>query len=353
MIVIKECIEKAVKRIDLSREEMRISFSEIMTGKATPAQIASLITALRIKGETVDEITGAAIVMREKSLKVKALRNTVDIDRDDITVDRETIIDTCGTGGSGANTFNISTTVAFVVCACGVKVAKHGNRSVSSRCGSADVLEKLGINLNVTPAKVEECIDKIGIGFLYAPLFHGAMKYAVGPRKEIGIRTIFNILGPLSNPANASRQVMGVYDKKLVVTLARVLKNLKCKRAFVVHGMDTLDEITITGKTYVAELRKDRIRNFYLEPKDFGLKKASLEDIKGGMPDENAEIISQVLLGHKGPKRDVVLMNAGAALVVTDRAKDLKQGVRLAAEAIDSGKALEKLNVLKIMTNKK
>lgn len=350
--MIREAIEKIVNKSDLSEKEMKIVFEEIMNGSASFAQIGSFITALRMKGETVEEITGAVKVMREKALKVNVGGNKVGIDRDDINIDEETILDTCGTGGSGTNTFNISTTVAFVIAATGIKVAKHGNRSVSSQCGSADVLEKLGINLNISVKKVEECIREIGIGFLFAPLFHNAMKYAVTPRKEIGIRTIFNMLGPLSNPANANRQVIGVYEKRLVSLVANVLKNLGTKRAFVVHGEDTLDEATITGKTYVSELKNRTIRNYKIEPKNFGFKKARLEDIRGGSPGENAEIVFNILNGEKSPKRDIVLMNASLALIACDKAGDFKGGVKTAKEAIDSGKAMEKLNRLKAFTNK-
>ena len=325
--MIKQAIEKVVQLKNLSEKEMRTVFDEIMSGGATYSQIGSFVTALRMKGETVDEITGAVRVMREKSLKVCVNGSLVDIDRDDINIDEETILDTCGTGGSGTNTFNISTTVAFVIAACGIKVAKHGNRSASSQCGSADVLEKLGVNLNITPNRVKECIEGIGIGFLYAPLFHGAMKYAVTPRKEIGIRTIFNVLGPLSNPAGATRQVIGVYDKKLVPMLAKVLKNLGCRKAFVVHGMDTLDEITITGRTMIAELKNKKIRTRFVKPSDFGLKASRLKDIKGGSADDNARIVLDVLNGKKGPKKDVVLMNTSAALVIADKVKNFKAGV--------------------------
>ncbi|MDD5437093.1 MAG: anthranilate phosphoribosyltransferase [Candidatus Omnitrophica bacterium] len=349
--MIKEAIDKVVKRIDLSEGEMRSCFEEIMSGKATSAQIGAFVTGLRMKGETVDEITGAARVMREKSIHISAGKNTVDIDRDDIDIDRETIVDTCGTGGSGTNTFNISTTVAFVVAGCGLKVAKHGNRSASSACGSADVLEALGVRVDVTPDHVQRCILEIGIGFLYAPLFHNAMKYAVEPRREIGIRTIFNILGPLSNPADATSQVLGVYDGKLTEVMARVLKRLGTKRAFVVYGMDTLDEITITGKTRVTELKDGKVRTYYLTPEKFGLRRARLEDIAGGGAKENAEIVLSVLKGERGPARDIVLMNASAALVSGFKAKDLKTGVKMAAGAIDSGKALDKLLRLVEITN--
>jgi len=349
--MIREAIEKAVKGIDLSEGEMRECFGEIMSGKATATQIGAFVTALRMKGETVAEITGAAKVMREKSIKIRASGRSVDIDRDDINIDEETILDTCGTGGSGTNTFNISTTVAFVVAGCGLKVAKHGNRSASSRCGSADVLEALGVKLDVGPDLVQRCILEIGIGFMYAPLFHGAMKYAVEPRREIGIRTIFNLLGPLANPAGATTQVLGVYDAKLTEPLARVLKNLGTKRALVVHGMDTLDEITITGKTRVTELKDGRVRSYYVTPEKFGLKRAPIDEIAGGDAGENARIVLSVLKGEKGPARDVVLMNASAALLCSGKAKNLKEGVKLAERSIDSGEALLKLEKLIELTN--
>lgn len=349
--MIREAIEKVARGIDLSEAEMRASFDEIMSGRATSAQIGALVTALRMKGETAEEITGAAKVMRDKSLHINAGKSLVDIDRDDINIDEETVIDTCGTGGSGTNTFNISTTVAFVVAGCGLKVAKHGNRSASSLCGSADVLEALGVKLDVGPDLVQRSIMEIGIGFLYAPLFHNAMKYAVSPRKEIGIRTIFNLLGPLSNPANATSQVLGVYEAGLTEVIARVLKNLGSKRAFVVYGMDTLDEITITGKTKISELKNGKIRTYYVTPERFGLKRATLADIEGGNAKENAEIVLAVLKGERGPRRDVVLMNAAAALVCAGRAKDFKEGVKLAGKSIDLGKALEKLLKLIEITN--
>lgn len=348
--MIREAIEKVVKKIDLTEGQMAEVFGEIMSGKATYAQIGAFVTALRMKGETVEEITGAAKIMREKSVHI-CVGRTVDIDRDDINIDEETIIDTCGTGGSGTNTFNISTTVAFVVAGCGLKVAKHGNRASSSQCGSADVLEALGVKLDVGPDMVQRCILEIGIGFLYAPLFHNAMKYAITPRKEIGIRTVFNILGPLSNPANATSQVLGVYDAALTEVIARVLKNLGSKRAFVVHGMDTLDEITITGKTRVSELRNGRIRSYYIMPEKFGIKRSSLDDIEGGDAKANAEMVLAVLKGERGPKRDVVLLNASAALVAGFKAKDLISGVKMASESIDSGKAFDKLMKLIELTN--
>lgn len=336
--MIKEAIGKIVDGLDLTREEMISCMNEIMTGVATQAQIGSFITALRLKGETVEEITGAAIVMREKATRIK--------------VSDSLVVDTCGTGGSGTNTFNISTTVAFVVSGAGLKVAKHGNRGVSSSCGSADVMKALGVNIDIQSEKVEECIEKIGIGFLYAPLFHGAMKFAIGPRREIGIRTIFNILGPLTNPANATCQVLGVYNEKLTEKLANVLNNLGTKRAFVVYGLDTLDEISITGKTKVSELKDKMVRSYFIKPQDFGIKNARLEDIKGGTIEENARFVRKVLEGEKGPRQDVVLLNASSALVAGGMAKDFKDGVKIARQAIESGRAKEKLEKLIAFTNR-
>lgn len=348
--MIKEAIEKVVRKIDLTEAQTHGVFDEIMSGKATPAQIGSFVTALRMKGETVDEITGAAKVMREKSIKIHTGKSAVGIDRDDINIDEETIVDTCGTGGSGTNTFNISTAVAFVVAGSGLKVAKHGNRGASSECGSADVLEALGVNLDIGPDRVEKCIKEIGIGFMYAPLFHGAMKYAITPRKEIGIRTIFNLLGPLSNPANATSQVLGVYDAKLTEVIAAVLKNLGCRRALVVSGMDTLDEITITGKTKITELNKGRLKTYFVSPEKFGMKRSKLRSIKGGSAKENAKILLSILEGERGARRNVVLLNAAAALVAGFKAGNFKEGIELAKDSIDSGRAVEKLNRLIVMT---
>ncbi|MDP6685474.1 MAG: anthranilate phosphoribosyltransferase, partial [Candidatus Omnitrophota bacterium] len=255
-------------------------------------------------------------------------------------------------GGSGTNTFNVSTASAFVVAGAGLKVAKHGNKSVSSLCGSADVMKELGVNIDITPEKVGECIEKIGIGFLFAPLFHGAMKHAIGPRREIGIRTIFNILGPLTNPAKANTQVLGVYAEDLTEKIANVLNNLGAKRAFVVHGADGLDEVTITGKTKVSEVKDKKVKTYYVEPKDFGVKSAKLEDIRGGDSKENAKIVKGVLDGNKGPALDIVLINASCALVAGGRAKDFKEGVKIAKESISSGKAKGKLKALIEFTNK-
>lgn len=336
--MIKEAIAKVVERIDLKEDEAEQVMREIMEGKATPAQIASYMTALRMKGESVAEITGSAKVMREKAVHVR--------------VGDPSVVDTCGTGGDRLHTFNVSTTVAFVVAGCGVTVAKHGNRSVSSSCGSADVLKTLGVQIDLSPDRVEHCINEIGIGFLFAPLFHGAMKHAVAPRQETGIRTIFNILGPLTNPAGATIQVLGVFSSIYTELMAQVLLNLGSRHCFVVHGADGLDEITITGKSRISEGKGGRVLTYPLEPKDFQLPSGSLKDLAGGNADVNAAILLDILKGEKGPKRNVVLMNAAPALVAVGKAKTLQEGVHLAEESIDSGRAMGKLETLKEMTNK-
>ncbi len=349
--MIKKAIAKVVERENLSEAEMIEVMDQIMSGEATPAQIAAFITALRMKGETVEEITGAARVMRDKVTPIRVGRNVLDIDRDDINLDLETILDVVGTGGDGTNTFNVSTTVAFVVSACGVKVAKHGNRSVSSICGSADVLEALGVNLDVTPETVEKCIYEFGIGFLFAPALHGAMKYAIGPRKEIGIRTIFNILGPLTNPAGAGCQVLGVYREELVDKLAHVLRNLGCRRGFVVHGMDGMDEITLTTETRIAEVTPEGVAVKTFNPEDLGLARCGMNDLRGGDAAGNAAIVRGILAGEKGPKRDIVLLNAAFALVAAGKASGPAEGLSIAAEAIDSGRAMLQLQKLVEKTN--
>lgn len=349
--MIKKAIARVVDRHDLTEAEMIEVMDQIMSGEATPAQVAAFITALRMKGETVEEITGAARVMRDRVTPIRVGRDVVDLDRDDINLDLESILDTCGTGGSCTNTFNVSTTVAFVVSACGVKVAKHGNRSVSSSCGSADVLESLGVNLNVTTETVEKCINGIGIGFLFAPALHGAMKHAIGPRREIGIRTIFNILGPLTNPAGADCQVLGVYRDDLVEKLAHVLKNLGCRRGFVVHGLDGIDEITLTAETLIAEVTPGGVSLKTFSPEDLGVRRCSMEELRGGDAVGNAEIVRSILTGGKGPKRDIVLLNAAFGLVSAGKASDPADGYRLAAESIDSGRALRQLERLIALTN--
>jgi anthranilate phosphoribosyltransferase len=335
--MIKESIDKAVQKIDLPESEMMAAMEEIMGGEATPAQIGALITALRMKGETVEEVTGAARIMRQKATRVNACATT--------------IVDTCGTGGDKLNTFNISTTTAFVVAAAGIIVAKHGNRAVSSGCGSADVLEALGVNISVDQEIVEECVQQIGIGFLFAPKLHGAMKYAIGPRREIGIRTIFNMLGPLTNPAGATAQLLGVYDPKLTEMFADVLKNMGTKRAFVVHGSDGLDEVTITGETRVAELKDGIIRTYNIHPKDYVGTTYSLDAIRGGDPAVNAQITRDVLSGKPGACRDVVLMNAALAIVAGEKAAVIQEGVEIAADCIDCGAAVKKLQALIEMSN--
>ncbi|NMC74222.1 MAG: anthranilate phosphoribosyltransferase [Geobacteraceae bacterium] len=349
--MIKTAIAKVVERENLSESDMIEVMDQIMSGETTPAQTAAFITALRMKGETVEEITGAARVMRDRATHIRVGRNVLDLDRDDINLDLETILDTCGTGGSGTNTFNVSTTVAFVVSACGVKVAKHGNRSVSSTCGSADVLEALGVNLDVTPETVERCIGEIGIGFLFAPALHGAMKHAIGPRREIGIRTIFNILGPLTNPAGAQCQVLGVYREELTEKLAQVLRKLGCKRGFVVHGLDGMDEITLTTETRIAEVTPVGVNSRLFRPEEVGLSRCSMADLRGGDAAANAAIVRGVLSGETGPKRDIVLLNAAFGLVAAGKADDPAEGVLLAAEAIDSGRAMAQLKKLSAMTN--
>ncbi len=337
--MIKEAIAKVVERKSLTEDEMVSVMREIMDGEATQAQIASFITALRMKGETVDEITGAARVMREKAQKVRTKASVV--------------VDTCGTGGDESFTFNISTAAAFVTAGAGLTVAKHGNRSVSSKSGSADVLRALGVNIEAEVERVEECLDTIGIGFLFAPMMHGAMKHAIGPRREIGIRTIFNILGPLTNPAGAQYQVLGVYRSELTEVLANALNNLGSTRAFVVSGNDGLDEITMTTETKVSELKDGTVNTYLIKPEDFGMKRCKLFELSGGEPDDNARIIREILKGDKGPKRDVVVLNAAAAIAAAGKSADIKDGIKLAEEAIDSGKALEKLErLVEITTNR-
>jgi len=335
--MIKEAITKLVEKTDLTGVETEAVMEEIMSGLATQAQIASFLTALRIKGETVEEITGAARVMRSKATR--------------INVAAHNIVDTCGTGGDRSHTFNISTSAAFVVAGAGVTVAKHGNRSVSSACGSADVLKALGVNIDIQPERVEKCVNEIGIGFLFAPVHHPAMRYAIGPRQEIGIRTMFNILGPLTNPAGASCQIIGVYSAHLTETLAHVLLNLGSTHCMVVHGSDGLDEITITGETRVSEGRKGKVRTYQIRPGDYGIKTGTIEDIKGGNADDNAGILMKILQGEMGQRRDIVLLNAAAGIFVGGKASDLNSAIRVAEESIDSGKALAKLEALKRATN--
>ncbi len=338
--IITETVRALVDRKDLSRIEAAAAMEAIMSGAATNAQIAAFLTALRMKGETVEELIGFAQVMRQKAVKVRTRAGEV---VGATGTDREMLIDTAGTGGDASGTFNVSTATAFVVAGAGLKVAKHGNRSVSSLCGSADVVETLGINIELPPAKVARCVDDVGIGFLYAPLLHTAMKHVMAARREMGIRTVFNMLGPLTNPAGANAQVIGVYSDALTEPLARVLAELGTLRAFVVHGADGLDEVSNTGPSNISEVHEGVVRSSTVRPEDFGLPRASIQDLRGGDRAENAEIIRKVLAGEAGPRRDIVLMNAAAALVVGGKARDFKEGVALAAKSIDSGAAAAKL----------
>jgi anthranilate phosphoribosyltransferase len=341
--IISEAVRQLVDRKDLSRIEAAAAMEAIMSGAATNAQIAAFLTALRMKGETVEELIGFAQVMRQKAVRIR-------VHDDEVAgltgTDREMLIDTCGTGGDATGTFNVSTATAFVVAGAGLKVAKHGNRSVSSLCGSADVVETLGITLELTPPKVARCVDEVGIGFLYAPLLHTAMKHVMPVRREMAIRTVFNMLGPLTNPASANAQIIGVYSGALTEPLARVLAELGTVRAFVVHGADNLDEISNTGESRVSEVREGMVRSYTVRPEDFGLARTTIGELMGGDRDENARIIRAILDGEPGAKRDIVLMNAAAALVAGAKARDLKDGVGLAAHAIDSGAALRKLEAL-------
>jgi len=335
--MIKEAIEKAITLQNFSEQEMASVMEEIMEGRATPAQISALLTALRIKGETIAELTGAARVMRRHAVFIDAASNN--------------ILDTCGTGGDKSNTFNISTTVAFVAAGGGLTVAKHGNRSVSSKCGSADLLEELGVNIQADPEIVEQCIQEIGIGFLFAPRLHGAMKHAGEVRREIGIRTIFNMLGPLTNPAGATCQVLGVYASELTEVFANVLKNLGTKKALVVHGTDGLDEITLCGETRVTELSNGQIKTYNLNPRTFFDKTYTPENFRGGDPKVNARITRAILAGTKGAPRDIVLINTAAALLVGGTVSNLTEGIKLGEEIIDTSKAENKLQKLIELSN--
>ena len=335
--MIREAIAQLLEGESLLAEQAETVMDEIMTGAATPAQIAGFLIALRVKGETVDEITGCARAMRRAAVPVRPQRTDV--------------IDTCGTGGDRAGTFNISTTTAFVVAGAGVGVAKHGNRSVSSHSGSADVLQALGVNLDLAPEQVAQCIDEVGIGFLYAPKLHPAMRYAIGPRRELGLRTVFNILGPLTNPAGAQAQLLGVYDPSLTKQLARVLQELGSRAAYVVHGAGPLDELTTTGPNLVSYFgvgsAGDDVVTDSLDAQALGFSRAELQDLRGGDPDENARITRSVLSGEdRGPRRDVVLLNAAAALQVGSVASNLQEGISQAAGSIDSGSALRALESL-------
>ena len=328
--MIREAIAEVVSGRSLDSAEAAAVMRQIMEGEATPAQIAALVVAMRMKGETPEELAGFAETMLSHAVRIESGAE----------------LDTCGTGGDGSHTFNISTTAAFVAAGAGVRVAKHGNRAMSSKCGSADVLSELGVKLDLEPRAVARCIREVGIGFLFAPVFHPAMKHAAGPRREIGIRTMFNVLGPLCNPAGASAQLLGVADETLVEKMATVLYRLGFDRAMVVHGEDGLDELTLSEKSLVCELRNERLQTYEISPEDYGLPRASKEDLMGGSSGENAQMLREVLSGSTGPRRDVVLLNAGAALYVAGRAGSIQEGLALAARTIDSGRALAKLHGL-------
>ncbi|HZR58551.1 MAG TPA: anthranilate phosphoribosyltransferase [Terriglobales bacterium] len=335
-------------RQSLSRDEARIVMAEVLTGKCTDTQIAALLVGLHMKGETVEEIVGFAEAIRAAASPLNLHENsTLDVSG----TERDALVDTCGTGGDASGTFNISTATAFVVAGAGVRVAKHGNRSVTSKCGSADVMEALGVNINLSPARMGACLDEVGMAFLFAPAMHSAMKYAQTARRELRLRTVFNLLGPLTNPAHASAQVVGVYSVELVEKLAEALSMLGLRRAVVVHGLDGLDEITITGPTRVAEVRQGNVRTYEVTPEEFGLRRAPIEELAGGDTAANAGIIRAILGGEKSARRDVILLNAAAALVAGGRADHLSKALPLAAESIDSGAALHKLKELIRFTN--
>jgi anthranilate phosphoribosyltransferase len=334
--VIKESIQKLVNGADLTHEESTASMKEIMSGKATNAQIGAFLTALRVKGETAEEITAFTSVMKEYCHRIHPRV-------------KGRLVDTCGTGGDKIKTFNISTTAAFVVAGADIAVAKHGNRSVTSKCGSADVLEKLGLNLSMTPEDVEKAIEEVGVGFMFAPAFHPAMKHAIGPRREVGIRTVFNVLGPLTNPADANAQLLGVYDPRLTEPLAYSLKSLGCEEAMIVHGVDGLDEISTIGKTVISWLRRGEVTTREMTPKDFGVKLAKIDEIKGTTPEESADITFKILYGccdSDDPQREIVQVNGAAAIIAAGKADDFGYGIEAAHESVESGAAYRKLKEL-------
>lgn len=334
----KALLEQIIEGKSLTEKQAHNMMNHLMDGEYTQAQIGAILVALRIKGETVDEITGCAKVMREKALNV--------------SLPKKNVIDTCGTGGDGGLTYNVSTASSFILAAAGMLVAKHGNRSVSSNCGSADVLEKLGAKINLPPAKVQKCIEEIGIGYMFAPTFHTAMKHAIGPRRELKIRTIFNMLGPLTNPAKVKYQVIGVFDESLTNMFAQVLKKMGSKRALIVHGLDGMDEITLCDKTKVSELKKDgSIVDYTINPKDYGLTMCEIDALAGGDSVHNARIILDLFNGKLGARRDLLCLNAGAALYIADKAASIQEGITLACEIIDSGKAKQKLSDFIRVTN--
>jgi len=328
--MIKETIKKLSGKQNLSKAEAYETMNEIMTGSAAESQIAAFLMALRLKGETVDEIAGCAQSMREKAVQIRS--------------QKDRIIDTCGTGGDAAGTFNISTTAAIIASAAGAVVAKHGNRAVSSKCGSADVLKGLGVNIEIPPERVAQILEEVGITFLFAPLMHGAMKFAAPVRRDLGIRTIFNILGPLTNPAGAKRQLLGVFDESLTEPMAGVLRELGSEHAIVVHGDGGFDELSTLGRSTVSELRNGIITTYQIDAQGLGVRRAKLEDLKGGDVEMNVQLIRSILDGKEGPRTDIAVLNAGAALIVAGRAGTLEQGMDVARHAVESGAALQKLN---------
>ncbi len=334
---IQQAIKAVTEKRDLSAEEMRETMRLIMTGEATPAQVGGFLIGLRMKGETIDEIAAAASVMRELASKVE--------------VDKNHLVDTCGTGGDASGSFNISTASAIVVAAAGGKVAKHGNRSISSKSGSADVLETAGVNLEISPEKVAECVNEIGVGFMFAPLHHSAMKHAIGPRREMAVRTIFNVLGPLTNPAGAPNQVLGVFSEDLVEPLAHVLKQLGSEHVLVVHAEDGMDEISIATPTFVAELNNGEVKTYKIQPEDFGIARANLEQIRATDSAHSLQIIKSVFDNNDGPTKDIVCLNAGAAIYVAGLTASLAEGIKKAQDVVASGAVAEKLEQLINKTN--
>jgi anthranilate phosphoribosyltransferase len=347
-MTIGDAIKKVVERSDLAEQEAESVLEQIMSGECSDAQIASLLTAMRMKGETVDELTGFARVMRRRAATVKPRSAAA---AGISGTGREALIDTCGTGGDVSGSFNVSTATALVVAGAGVRVAKHGNRSVTSLCGSIDVAEALGVKVDLPVERIGDCIDEVGIAFLFAQLLHSAMKHVAGVRRQIPVRTIFNMLGPLTNPAGADSQLIGVYAPYLTEMLATVLGRLGTRRAIVAHGSDGMDEISISGPSRISELHDGKITTYTISPEDFGMNKGTLGDIKGGDATQNARLILDVLNGSIGPRRDIVLLNAAAALTASEKATDMNEGLTMAADSIDSRKALQKLTHLIDFTN--
>ena len=347
--MITEVLHKLANHFEsLTRDEARGVMTEVLSGQTSDAQIAALLVALHMKGETVDEIVGFAEAIRGAAASIYLNSDTLDVSG----TEREALVDTCGTGGDASGTFNISTATALTVAGAGVRVAKHGNRGVTSKCGSADVVEALGVNITLPPARMSECLNQVGIAFLFAPAMHSAMKYVQPARRELRLRTVFNLLGPLTNPAQATAQVVGVYEEALVEKLAQALNLLGLRRALVVHGLDGLDEITISGPTKVAEVREGWVTSYQITPEQFGLKRAPLSEISGGDTKANADIIREILDGKKSARRDVVLLNAAAALVASGKANSIGDALPLATDSIDSGKAKAKLAGLVEYTNR-